>query len=352
MISVDFLIVGQGIAGTNLAFHLLQKQIPFHVFEQPLLTPNASSIAAGIINPITGRKFVKSWMIETLLPHAISTYQQMENLLNSSFLTTMPVLRSLMTQGEFSDWESRLTQSSYLPFMAEKPNIGNASSFLHPPIGYGQVLQSARVNTALLITQFKEYLLHHNKISIEPFQYDQVQIHPDYLTYQNFKTQHLIFAEGAGIQYNPFFPNDLIRPNKGQVLIIQTPTGTPTLDGVVKQSIFVVPIQPNTYWIGSTNENNFQTILPTVQGKEYLVGKLQKVFKPKYILTNHLTGLRATVRDRRPTLGTHPNYPRLHLFNGMGTKGASLAPYWAQHLLDHILANKPLEPAVNYHRFL
>lgn len=352
MIHVDFIIVGQGIAGTNLAFHLLQNRIPFHVFDQPTQTPNASAVAAGIINPITGRKFVKSWMIETLLPQAHSTYQQLETLLNTPLLTSIPVLRALTTQGEYSDWEGRLSDSTYQPYMAETPNIGNTSSLLHAPIGYGQVLKSARVDTARLIPLFKDYLLQQNKISIEPFQYDQVQIHSDFLTYRNFKTQHLIFAEGARIQNNPFFPNDLIRPNKGQVLIIHTPSDSPPLNRIVKQSIFVVPIKAQTYWIGSTNENNYPNIHPTPAGKEQLLGKLQKVFLPDYAITNHLSGLRATVKDRRPVLGTHPNHLRIHLFNGMGTKGASLAPYWSQHLISHILANQPLDPTVNYHRFL
>ena len=352
MREVDFLIVGQGIAGTNLAFHLLQNNLSFHLIDQPTNTPNASSVAAGIINPITGRKFVKSWMIETLLPHAISTYHQMEILLKSPLIAPIPVLRSFATQGEFSDWEGRLSQSSYQPFMAENPHIGNVPSFLQSPIGYGQVLQSARVDTALLIALFKEYCLQHRQISIQPFQYHQVQIHPNYLIYQNIKTQHLIFAEGAGIQNNPFFPEGIIRPNKGQVLIIQTTDEMETLDCIVKQSIFFVPTQPNTYWIGSTNENNYQTIDCTPEGKEQLLGKLEKVFIPQYKVINHLSGLRATVRDRRPALGTHPNHPRIHLFNGMGTKGASLAPYWAQSLIDSILTNQPLDPTVNYHRFL
>ena len=352
MTHVDFIIVGQGIAGTNLAFQLLKNQIPFHVFDQPAQVPNASAIAAGIINPITGRKFVKSWMIETLLPQALSTYHQMESLLEAPLITSIPVLRALTSQGEYSDWEGRLSNSAYQPFMAETSNIGNTSSLLHPTVGYGQVLQSARIDTAALIPLFKNYLLQQSKISIEPFQYDQVQIHPEYLTYQNFKTQHLIFAEGAGIQKNPFFPSDLIRPNKGQVLIIHTPNATTTLDRIVKQSIFVVPILKSTYWIGSTNENHYSTFQPTPEGKAHLVGKLQKVFMPKYAIVNHLSGLRATVKDRRPILGTHPDHPRIHLFNGMGTKGASLAPYWSEQLLNHILSNQPLDSIVSYHRFL
>jgi glycine/D-amino acid oxidase-like deaminating enzyme len=352
MIEVDFLIVGQGIAGTNLAFHLLQNQFSFHVFDQPAQPPNASSVAAGIINPITGRKFVKSWMIETLLPQAITSYQAMEVLLKIPLLTPIPVLRTLATQGEFSDWEGRLSESSYQPFMAENPTIGNIPSFLQPPIGYGQVLQSARVDTALLINQFQTYLRHQHKFTSHKFQYDQVQMHTDCITYQNYKCQHLIFAEGAGIQYNPFFPPDLIRPNKGQVLIIHTPSPKETMECIVKQSLFFVPIQSQTYWIGSTTENNFNTPEPTSEGRNQLLGKLHKVFLPEFTVTNHWSGLRATVKDRRPAMGTHPDFPRIHLFNGMGTKGASLAPYWSQQLINHIVNNQPLDPHVNYHRFL
>jgi glycine/D-amino acid oxidase-like deaminating enzyme len=42
----------------------------------------------------------------------------------------------------------------------------------------------------------------------------------------------------------------------------------------------------------------------------------------------------------------HPQHKNLGIFNGLGSKGISLAPYWANHLVEHILEKKPLDSEV------
>ena len=54
----DFLIIGQGIAGTLLAEELLANQQSVFIIDK--YHPNSSSnIATGIVNTITGRKLVQ-----------------------------------------------------------------------------------------------------------------------------------------------------------------------------------------------------------------------------------------------------------------------------------------------------
>ena len=67
MIEVDFMIVGQGLAGSLLASELLDAGKTIQIFDADH-EGAASAIAAGIINPITGRRLVKSWMIMSFYP--------------------------------------------------------------------------------------------------------------------------------------------------------------------------------------------------------------------------------------------------------------------------------------------
>ena len=84
MRKVDYLIIGQGIAGTMIAFFAKKAGKKILVIDQS--RPHSSSkIAAGLMNPITGRKFVKSWKIDDLLPFAIQTYQEFTELLGEPF---------------------------------------------------------------------------------------------------------------------------------------------------------------------------------------------------------------------------------------------------------------------------
>ncbi|MBK6730532.1 MAG: FAD-binding oxidoreductase [Bacteroidetes bacterium] len=43
------------------------------------------------------------------------------------------------------------------------------------------------------------------------------------------------------------------------------------------------------------------------------------------------------MKNRTPVIGRHPEHNNVFLLNGLGTKGFSLAPYYAPLLIAHIL---------------
>ena len=74
---IDFLIVGQGLAGSALGYRLIQEGKKVILVDQP--EGNKSSrVAAGLCNPVTGRKMVKTWKGEFLFPEIIPFYQELE----------------------------------------------------------------------------------------------------------------------------------------------------------------------------------------------------------------------------------------------------------------------------------
>lgn len=50
--------------------------------------------------------------------------------------------------------------------------------------------------------------------------------------------------------------------------------------------------------------------------------------KIPYNVVEHKAGVRPSVSDRRPVLGPCKDYEQLVVFNGLGTKGVSLAPFF------------------------
>src|SRR3569833_227826 len=76
-------IVGQGLAGSLLGWACERAGISFSIEDctgvgrpgapAPIA---ASSVGAGIINPITGQRLVKSWRVDSLLPLAVAMYQE------------------------------------------------------------------------------------------------------------------------------------------------------------------------------------------------------------------------------------------------------------------------------------
>ena len=67
---IDYLIVGQGISGTMLSWFLHKEGKSFAVIDDGN-EHSASKTAAGIINPITGRRYVTTWMIDEVMPFAV-----------------------------------------------------------------------------------------------------------------------------------------------------------------------------------------------------------------------------------------------------------------------------------------
>ena len=123
------------------------------------------------------------------------------------------------------------------------------------------------------------------------------------------------------------------------------------LERMFKHRIFVVPFQDDLYWIGSTSDNQFTNEEPSSAGRSYLQERLGEVLTTPFEVVAHQAAVRPTVKDRRPFLGQHSQHAPLFIFNGMGTKGASLTPYWAQHLVKHLIYNQPLDPEVDIVRF-
>jgi glycine/D-amino acid oxidase-like deaminating enzyme len=123
-------------------------------------------------------------------------------------------------------------------------------------------------------------------------------------------------------------------------------------DKIVKQNnIFLAQLGNDLYWVGATYEWHFENDAPTETARLELLERLDTVLKMPYQVIDHWAAIRPTVKDRRPFLGQHGEFPQLWIFNGLGTKGASLAPFWANHLSEAIQNDSALDPEVSIERF-
>jgi glycine oxidase len=137
--------------------------------------------------------------------------------------------------------------------------------------------------------------------------------------------------------------------DKGDALIVRIPGVH--FDKIIKHKVFIVPLEEDRYWIGATYVRQFDTEAPTEAGRRELIRRLRATLKVPFEVVEHRAAVRPTVRDRRPFLGVHPQFPQLAIFNGLGTKGASLGPFFARRMVDFLTKNEQLEAAVNIERF-
>ena len=78
MKSADYIIVGQGLAGTLLAHDLLENNQSVLIIDKPHAAM-ASRVAAGLFNPVGVKRCIRSWRADDFLSFAIERYKFLED---------------------------------------------------------------------------------------------------------------------------------------------------------------------------------------------------------------------------------------------------------------------------------
>lgn len=344
----DFIIAGQGIAGSLLAYFLIKKGVRILIVDEDPLH-SSSKIAAGIINPVTGHRFVKSWMFEELRAFNDNFYPQLEKELGQKFYAKTSILRFIHFPGDVNQWYSRSTLAEFENYIKLNADLNGLEDKLRTTATIGEIQNAAQVNMAGLIQALKNRFKNENALWPEVFDYEQLEVFEESIAYKGVSAKKVIFCEGQKSRFNPFFNYLPFEPAKGEILILKIPELKPEM--IIKDKLTIAPLGNDLYWCGSNYEWNPDNELPTPAVREEFEIKLRRFLKINFEVVNHLAAIRPTVKDRRPFLGLHPEFGSLAIFNGLGTKGASLCPYWANHFSDFLLQKNSLDAQVDIARF-
>ena len=337
---VDLLIVGQGIAGTLLGWHAEKSGLSFKIMDQGALT-SASAVSSGIINPITGPKFVKSWMVDELRTYAIQCYQEIGKALDTPVVRHIPLWRNIKNVQAENLWMSRLLDPHYSQFMQEPLAAKEEKQLFSSADRFAVVSASLQVLCERLIQLSRIRWNTRNQLIEETFDTESLELGNEGFKYNSITYHNVIMACGFKFQ-NPFFQMEDYRPVKGEVLVCDIP-GMPD-DRMFKIGKFIVPLPGGQFWVGSNYQHDFENSHPDRHALEPLLEFLSSELKLEYTEINHLSGIRPATRYRRPFIGAHPEIINLYLFNGLGTKGMSLAPYFARKVIRAIATGQKLEP--------
>jgi len=318
-------IVGHGIAGCAMAMTLWRKQIPFHIIGASI-PGEASKASCGLIAPVTGRRYVKAWNIEMYIDFAKAFYSWTEQILDLSFFEEIEIVRFLSNAEAAKAWKLRSEDPEYKKYISLKSS--EAIDRLNKP--YGILTGGYRLDTPSWLDAVRTFFLEKGILKIA---HDPVEI-------KTGEEQIIILATGA---MDKHYAHGVI-PNKGEALIVKLPEWKIPL--IVKDEVFIVPLHDDVYWVGSYYQPGSDNPDPTSEGKTQLLRALANCYSGPVEIIDHLAGVRPTVDDRRPLIGEFPGRPNVYLFNGMGTKATSLAPYWADQLARHIFEGVSLPKEV------
>lgn len=347
--STQICIIGGGLAGTTLAWELHLKSIGFQLID--LSKPKATLKAAGIFNPVVFKRLTKSYMIDECLPVAKEFYQKIEKITNEVFFFEKPLFKTINNIGGQNQWEARIGDSNFADYL--KPISSEKFEHLKNYQAWGEVKQAGFVDT-------KTYLNASQLFFEKEGRFQQIEKLSNYLMGTDgwivknngleINTQKIVFCEGAYATENPLWNFLPFRATKGETLTIKTEAQIP--DAIFKKDFFLLPIGNKQYKVGATYQWDNLDWEPSDEGKLTLIEKLEEILDCPYQIIEHTAGIRPNTNDRKPFLGEHPINKQMFVFNGLGSKGVVLAPYFAKKVCNQVLNNVDPNKEFSILRFL
>ncbi|MDO9000129.1 MAG: FAD-dependent oxidoreductase [Bacteroidota bacterium] len=345
---IEFIIVGRGLAASVIAHALHQENISFKIIGNESLS-NCSKVAAGIWNPIVFKRLTKSWLADEIIPYLNQFYSQVEKKVNKKLITQRALIKPFTEEQEKKLWQKKasLELSDFLDdtiYNADSTNLNNCKIINQ----YGIVKQSGNLDV-------NEFLKSTNSIFTESvidevFDYNELKINSDFVSYKNIKTKNIIFCEGYLVKNNPHFNWIKLKPAKGEVLTLVS-SDLKLKNQILNRNGFLMDLDNDTFKLGATYEWDDLSEEPTQKGLVELQTKLQQLISCEYTIQSHQAGVRPSSSDRRPIIGPHPAHKNLFIFNGLGTKGVMLAPYFAKKFVNFYLKKETLHNDVMVNRF-
>ena len=344
---IDYLIIGQGISGTWLSYYLQKEGKSFIVIDNN--SGNSSSrITAGVINPVTGRRHVSVWMADELLPFVWNAYNEIGNHLGIKAISQKNIVDFFPSAQMRLSFQQRADEDASYVSMPEDEN--RFHQVFNYDLGFGEIKPVYTAHLENILRAWRQLLVQKKILIEEDFGLKSLQVKKDGIQYGSISADKIIFCDGHHCANNPYFKQLPFAPNKGEALIAEIP-GLSS-DMIYKKTNVLVPlITPGLWWVGASYEWDFDTTSPTKEFRDKTEQSLKEWLKIPYKITNHLSGLRPATLERRPFVGFHPQQPNIGILNGMGTKGCSLAPYFAKQLVDHLVRQQPLAGDADVKRF-
>ena len=345
-IDVDYIIVGLGLAGIAFSEELIQENKSFVVFENNSQT--SSLVAGGVYNPVILKRFNAVWNGHEQIEKAKPFYKNLEKKLQVKLDYKFSIKKAFGSIGDENNWFLALdkpTLSHYMNPEISKDKIDGVIGDL----GFGELTGTGRIDTALLVNSYREYIKNSDRLIESTFEYAELNISNDSINYKNINAKKIVFCEGFGITENPFFNHLPLNEAKGETITIHAPDLK--IDFLLKSSAFVMPLGGDSYKVGATFNWTDKTCNPTEDARQELEDKLKNVITVPYTVTGHTAGIRPTVNDRRPLVGVHSEHRALIVLNGLGTRGVMIGPTIAKNLFNHLENGEELDKEIDIRRF-
>lgn len=340
----DYLIIGQGLAGSTL-FHYLHREGADVAIADRDHFQASSMVAAGLYNPVVFKRLNMSWRGMESYDEAIPFYRSVdERLIHEREYTKV-----FGNEHEAEVWQERHQREEFRRILGYG-DIPENSGIRKDEHGVGSVQGTGYLDIPQYLTITKEIAAEVGRYHHLDVDFETIQLEDQSVLVGGIKAKTVVFAEGFAALKNPYFQFLPLRHNQGEVLLIKAPELAS--EKVLSRGIFVLPLGNGLFRVGSTYNWKSDRPETTEKGLEFLTTQLERIISCPYEILEHKAGVRPTVKDRRPLCGRHPKHPQLAIFNGLGTRGVLIAPLLAKEMTQHLIQGEPLHPEADLDRFV
>ena len=333
----EFIIVGQGIAGSILAFQLIKSGKKVMVIDNHH-AQSSSRVAAGIINPITGHRINISEGFEDYFRLAVNFYNELRSELSHKFIETTPQMRLLKNASQRSFYQQRLKQAEYAQLLGNWH--AENQQFKPSPHGVIEVFNTAMVDTNALLDKVKDWLLANNAYLQTKLEYAAIEWHSNGLSLGELSAQKIIFCEGHQARFNPWLANLPFKLAKGEVITLELDAAEPRQ--MLNWGQWLAPFGISQAKLGSNFCWNDLDLTPDPVTRQKLLDSLASHTNIQATPVATQVGIRPTTLRRTPFVGGISGLDNAYCFNGFGSKGCLTIPYHAKLLCEHLLQQREL----------
>jgi len=348
-VKVDTLIVGQGLAGSLLAWQLLDRGQRLLVVDRDETT-SSSKVAAGLVTPLSGASFLPSDGLEARLNFARRFYWELEERLGIRCFHHLRIARLFRDAKEAQRWEEAAAQAPEKAGKYAEP-LEVAPGLLRCEHGGIEMKEGGWLDLPAFLEATRQVLLERAAYAIAQVDPDEVAASPGGVRWKNIEAKALVFAEGHRAAGNRFFPWLRMHAAAGDILRLVIPE----LAGetrIVNKGGWLLPLGGGRFRAGSTYRHDFDSPATLAEGREAVLEKLRAITPCEAAVERHESGIRPIIRRSQIFLGSDPATPRVHLFNGLGSKGVLNGPRYAAALADHLVGDLPLPSEADLRRQL
>ncbi len=337
MLNVDTIVIGQGLAGTAVAWHLRWAGQRVLVVDRGDAA-TASRVAAGLVTPITGQRLVKTWKLDDAYPAAVAFYHRVEAETGEQVFVSREMVRLFADESERTAFEQRDSPSLLAIVRAVSPPLDPAS-FAAPHGGFAMV-SAGRLDVIRYLDASRAKFEREGGFQVANIDSGRdLELTPGGVSVPRLgvEAKQVVFCQGLAAGDHPWGGGIRFAPAKGEVLTLRVPGLAE--DRVIHRGVWLAPVGGDVFLAGATYDRSDLTPTPTVRGRAHIEGRLREFLRLPFEVIGHSAGIRPVVQGGKPVFGWHPQASQLAFFNGLGSKGALLAPFLAAQLVEQLTSS-------------